>query len=200
LVVRWRSRWLIVGAALLLMGCASQVAPNRAAIDETCGNPTRFPVSQECVALMGDPDGSLLQRKSDLTMAVWRACPSTDPCGRLEACQKAESVKPDNPKFETRSDECARAQQTDYSCSSLQKDPEYVRRSQAISECVKNLADDPRCAGPVARHDRPRTKRWKSALAREMACYDRCLPSDSAPDCKQAQAALGDFQDGRVQK
>ena len=39
------------------------------------------------------PRGSILQRRSDLLIAVWRACPSADPCHLVQICQLLRANK-----------------------------------------------------------------------------------------------------------
>ena len=51
-------------------------AQQRAQFEKRCGNPVRFPISDECVRMAGDR-GASLRRQSDLTVAVWRACALT---------------------------------------------------------------------------------------------------------------------------
>jgi hypothetical protein len=58
---------------------AQAQAAQKAAMDlhtefkKRCGDPVRFPVSEECVRL-ADDQGSSLKRQSDLAVAMWRAC------------------------------------------------------------------------------------------------------------------------------
>jgi hypothetical protein len=91
----------VIVLAPLLAGCATNTPritqlqwsePDaQTQVANACGTPTRFPVSQECVTLMGYPYGALFQRKSDLEMAVWRVC-ATGPCTLVSketpACQE----------------------------------------------------------------------------------------------------------------
>jgi hypothetical protein len=77
-------------SAVALCGCGSasnqaqaeaaqaKVAAAKQNVDfkKRCGDPVRFPISDECVRLAGDR-GPSLQRQSDLTLAVWRACALT---------------------------------------------------------------------------------------------------------------------------
>jgi hypothetical protein len=202
---RWR-RPLSVGTALSLIGCASfftsnsrtrpdMSASHKQTIDEACGNPTRWPISQDCLNLIDSPQGPLLQQKSDLIMAVRRSCPSADPCALLEACQKPDLLGEniDTSEWEAQKADCVRSQQADYSCAAIQKDREYRLRQYAVLGCLSKISDNPRCAGPTKR-ERPGTRAWNRALDRKTACLNRCLPSDSAPDCRQAEDALDDFQ------
>lgn len=50
---------------------SSQVMPDP--IDQACGNPIAYPVSASCVSAMGKY-GPVVQRRSDLVMAVKTAC------------------------------------------------------------------------------------------------------------------------------
>src|SRR6185437_15124097 len=66
----------LVLLVILLIGCSSAKTPSSAtpvlaqsAIDQACGVPIRWPISRECVNLLGPPRASILQQKSDLVMA-----------------------------------------------------------------------------------------------------------------------------------
>ena len=95
-------RLTVLLLVIIAAGCASTrtapesanfVQPHEVTIEEACGNPTRFPVSRECVDTMGYPYGSLLQQKSDLLMAVWRACHDTRRRS-LHRCRKINAGMP----------------------------------------------------------------------------------------------------------
>ena len=200
--MRLRARWFVVGIMLTLIGCASTTPPSapsvaKSTMDEACGDPVRWPVSRECVNLLG-PRGSLFQEKSDLVMALWRACPTAAPCGNFEACKKLQSLKVGTKEYESQRAACKSAQMADYSCSALQRDLEFQRQGRVASECLKNVAKDASC-NVEKQHLRVGSKRWKKASAERIACYERCLPGDSTSDCKQAQAHLANFED-RIQK
>jgi hypothetical protein len=226
---------LIRLTALLLVsiaaGCASTptepesanlVQPHEVTIEEACGNPTRFPVSQECLNAMGYRYRPLLQQKSDLLMGVWRACFLDDPCtviregvggtrvGAAPACQKAyalfdqmvtafaagerDKASP-TPEFDSAERDCERAQHEDYSCRALQGDAVYQRQRANVGP--ENECTSKRCS-----------KLWKKAEERHdyaeaaLDCDRECEVAWNEPtdnDCQQAKAALADFQD-RVQK
>ena len=193
----------VILLAIVEIGCASnqtvprpsQPHPQTVTADKACGNPTRFPVSKGCVNVIGSPYGSLLQQKSDLVMDVWRYCPSSNPCLRLDACRKLTGIDSGSPELNAQLTNCMRAQQNNYSCSSLQKDPEYVRQQQTTDECLKKMIDDRSCF-PGQRHH-PGSRAWKSEVAHQKACWDRCLPDESmVAVCTHAQAALADFENG----
>jgi hypothetical protein len=209
--------------ALLLLsiaGCASTptppesanfVQPHEITLDEACGNPTRFPVSQECLNATGYRYGPLLQQKSNLVMAVWRACPLDDPCsvirhgvggtpsragvGAAPACQKADALfykmvtamTPPDPEWDSAERDCKKAQDEDYSCRALQADETYQRQQANIGseqDCTSK-----HCSKTL------KGKGWAN-------CYQDCEVAWNEPtdnDCQQAQATLADFQD-RVQK
>jgi hypothetical protein len=208
--VNWR--WLSAFPILVLVGCSplldsSETTPQASptvGIDEVCGNPTWFPVSQECVGRMGYPYGTLLKQKSDLLMAVWRSCPSASPC---EAVQQATpaclQIRQGRISDET-TKACHKAQRADHSCGSLLNDPMYKQRDQAeeraIGECLTQIEADPACAYPA--NANLRSKKSLAAWNRADACLDRCLSyqtTDDNPECNQARAKFADFQD-RVQK
>ena len=184
-------------------GKVSETTDFAARMNAACGNPTRFPISQECLNATGYRFRPLLQQKSALVMAVWRACPSAGPCEAIAnstpACQEERSLKSGSPQYEDAASKCKEAFAADYSCKALQNDAEFQRQGRVVGECVDKVLSDPKCALPDARDGPEGSKRWNAAESREMACWDRCLPSDADLDCKQAQAALADFQD-RVQK
>jgi hypothetical protein len=181
---------LFVGIAA---GCASKqttsdpdfAQPHPVTLDQACGNPTRFPVSQECVSMMEYPYGSLLQQKSDLLMAVWRACPSDNPCmpvlSSTPACRDLESLKPGTTEYKNAGSSCLVAQTQDYSCSRFHNDPEVKLRAEAVSNCVNKCPSAP-----------------ESAFG---DCFDRCFDFEypAQVECSRAQASLAYFND-RVQK
>lgn len=104
------------------------------------------------------------------------------------------SVKDNTPEWEEQRLACARAQQTDYSCSALRNDAEYKGRIDAIFDCLRKVYGNPACVGPTE-HDRPGSKAWDSLMTRVEAYWDHCsLGSDEDLDCTQARAALADFQ------
>ena len=115
------------------------------------------------------------------------------------ACQKRSTLKSGSSEYEDANSGCKKAYAADYSCNALMNDPEVKRRGQVVGECIERITNDPNCALPTAQDGPEFSKRWNAAEKRHMACWDRCLPDDADPDCKQAQAALGDFQD-RVKK
>jgi len=58
-----------------------------------CGDPIRFPISDECAQLAGNA-GPQLRRQSDLTVAMWRACamiPSSAETIRQEAIARGDA-------------------------------------------------------------------------------------------------------------
>jgi hypothetical protein len=207
-----RIRLTVLLLAGIVAGCASTemapdssnpVQPHEVTIDEACGNPTRFPVSQECLNAMGYRYRGLLQHKTDLVMAVWRACPSASPCTTVRnstpVCQELNTLKSGSAEYEDADSKCKKAYAADYSCNALVNDPEFQRQGDVSADCLEKTASDPNCSSPGAQDGPAGAKRWWVAMHREMACRDRCIPNDANPDCKQAQAAFADFQD-RIQK
>lgn len=202
-----RIRLTVLLLAGIVAGCASaqttsnSAQPHTVTIDEACGTPPLWPVPQKCVEMLGYPYGPLAQRKSDLLMAVWRACPSADPCtpviNSTPACQELSNLKYGSPRYQDAASECGKAQDGDYTCNTVKKDPEYRHRDFATIECIEKNDRDPACAYPAGAPPAggPERKRWNAADQRALACEDRCWPQDADPDCKQAQTALADFQD-----
>jgi hypothetical protein len=124
---------------LLLIACSASSPPaaNPPAIPvfsfeqqlaDSCGQPVAWPIHAKCVAMMGSV-GPILQHRSDLIMSVWRSCPEENPCYRITttqpACtgQSASATQPVN--FVDHSESCRNAQEADYSCAALLKDPVY---------------------------------------------------------------------------
>lgn len=173
--------------------------------DEACGNPIRLPVSQQCIAARGWRVGPLLKRKSDLVMAVWRACPAEDACEAVEqktpACKKRLAPNLAAEAKARAEQDCQIALSADYSCDALRRDPDYVRQGNEVGRCLEDQSQKPGCAPPSDRHA-VGGKAWEAASARYDACWDRCFPegnftaymNDRTPECGRAQAALADFQ------
>lgn len=207
-----RYRLIVVLLVGIAAGCFStqtvsdsdSTQPHTVTIDEACGNPTRFPVSQECMSLIGR-FSAVMQRRSDLVMAMWRACPD-NPCSVIEfgvgdtpghtgvgaapSCQKAdalfyqevESNAPPNSELDSAARACEKAQHEDYSCSALQADSVYSRQQA-------NLASEEQCSskrcGKLIKEANP----W-------LDCERNCElawnePTDS--DCQQARDNLASF-------
>jgi len=69
------------------------VLQQRADFTKRCGDPVRFPIGDQCVALAG-ADGARLRRESDLTLAMWRACamlPTSAETIRREALARGDA-------------------------------------------------------------------------------------------------------------
>lgn len=54
----------------------SAATQQRAQFEKRCGNPVRFPISDDCVRMAG-ARGAGLKKQSDLTLAMWRMCALT---------------------------------------------------------------------------------------------------------------------------
>jgi hypothetical protein len=168
-------------------------------IMQACGKPLRVPVSPECIAL--SPNGKLLSQASKLQMAVWRACPSQDPCLRVElpaACKGGNDPTSENCKKAVNE-----ADSKNYACHAFQTDPLNVQQRQAWSQCART-----KCAESMSKaryrqkhHRRSGKKAWNALVA----CLDACGPSpisptregasdDNFPQCVQAKRNWSDFQ------
>jgi len=172
-------------------GCASTrtepesanfVQPHEVTTEDACGTPFRWPLSRECVNTLSlglnQAQIALLQHKSDLMMAVWRACPSADPCKAVSDATPACHPLTDTDQSLKA---CREAHEADYSCRALENDPIYAQENRAVGNCLNKC--------PSAQ---------VSVIG---GCFDRCLDLEypGRAECSQAQTNLADFQD-RVQK
>lgn len=174
--------------------------PHKVTIDEACGTPQRWPISQECLNMLSlginQSQIALLQQKSDLLMAVWRSCPSASPCKAV-----SDATLACHPLTDQSRKACREAQEADYSCRALENDPIYAQRNHAVSKCMKQMFNDPACADPDP-NEKEGSKAWVAALNRSEGCWDRCFRvaptiygSDDNTECSQARAELADFDD-----
>jgi hypothetical protein len=143
--------------AICLTGCAAQADHSAAQIElaarAECGDHlARQPLSDRCIELLretGAPELilSMARETSDLTTAMWRACPSKDPCAQLPECQLYSRASESGSKAaqDIARTSCENAQEADYSCRSLQSDPAYQTQSRAWKACVESRP--PGCAG-----------------------------------------------------
>jgi hypothetical protein len=140
----------------------------RAEFQKRCGNPVRFPVSDECVRMAGN-EGPELRRRSDLTMAVWRSCaltPSSAESIRRELIAKGGARTPigqemigEMERTEQHSDSpcvmadlhdldcvagnaeaCETARTNDPACVAWLNDPDTQERLRCIDRAVHDQA------------------------------------------------------------
>jgi hypothetical protein len=136
--------------------------------NQFCGNPVRFPVSQKCVEVAG-PQGAMLRRQSDLTVALWRACSLTPASaetirqeitargganntvsqqiisGMERAEQNSDSpcVRADLRDLDCvagNGDACAHARSSDPECAAWMSDPDTQARIKCLQHAVVNSA------------------------------------------------------------
>lgn len=151
-----------------------QAAEQKAAADaeqrfrKLCGDPIRFPISQQCIAMAG-PRGPMLRRQSDLTVALWRACsltPTSAETIRQEVTARGGANTPvsqqlisgmeraeqnsDSPCVRAdlrdldcvagNGDACAHARSSDPECAAWMNDPDTQARIQCLQRAVTNSA------------------------------------------------------------
>ncbi|MGO9059587.1 MAG: hypothetical protein ACLQU2_19730 [Candidatus Binataceae bacterium] len=113
-------------------------------LDQACGQPIAYPLSAQCIDLMGSA-GPMLAHRSVLVMKIWRSCPEDNPCYRIvksdPACGGQAPTAVSDPRG-VAIDPCARAQEANYSCAALRDDLVYVNRMQQAS----SAQDDSYCA------------------------------------------------------
>jgi len=77
--------------------------------------------------------GPLLQRRSDMVMAIWRSCPNENPCYRIATTEPACTGQPAGGpvaaaqpvNYADGAKSCKEAQETNHSCAALLNDPVY---------------------------------------------------------------------------
>jgi hypothetical protein len=140
----------------------------RAEFKKRCGDPIRFPITDECVQLAGD-QGSTLKRQGELTAAVWRACsltPSSAETIRQDLTAKGGAKSPigqkligemerteqnsDSPCVAAdlrdldcvagNSDACANARDSDTACVAWLNDGDTQSRLNCIDRAVHDSA------------------------------------------------------------
>jgi hypothetical protein len=149
----------------------------RAQFKKRCGDPVHFPVSDECVRL-ADDQGPSLRRRSDLTVAVWRACaliPSAAETIRQELVAKGSSKTSVGQKLigemertEQHSDSpCVVADLSDLDCvagnsetceSVRNANPECIawlndNDTQARLKCINRAVHNPACVASASAQD-----------------------------------------------
>jgi hypothetical protein len=184
-----------------------------------CGDPTRFPISDECVQLAG-ADGARLRRQSDLTMAMWRACaltPTSAETIRQEVTARGQAKTQlgqtmigemerteqhsDSPCVAAdlrdldcvagNSDACEMARQNDSGCAAWQADADTQERLH----CIDRAVHDPACLASqqAGQGDSP-----GSGISDAQAQADDCRRMENAclhtfDECSNAKDALEGF-------
>lgn len=137
----------LVVLSLLLAGCAARATSAPPAsrgdfsdqVNAACGQPLRYPVSDQCARLMASV-GPLLKRRSALVMGVWRSCPDDNPCLRIAASQPPCQIPVSGVSLSATpqgNPACTQVLEADYSCSALLHDPLYG--------LIQNRMANPRC-------------------------------------------------------
>ncbi len=204
-----------------LTGCAALTDQSAAQIDHAaraeCGAPStaatsppvrpfavRFPLSDRCIELLRE-DGapelflSMARERSDLTIAMWRACPSENPCSQLSECQLLRRALESGSKAaqDIAITSCENAQKADYSCRSLQSDPAYQTQSRALKACLES--PPPECNQPSPRLSPSATheawERWNEAnIQRLNTCLCVSLGADDNSD--ECRGAVSRYNQG----
>jgi len=185
---------LLLVSMAVVQGCGSsskkaeadathtQAAQQAAAeFQKRCGDPVRFPISEECVRLAG-ADGPHLRRRSDLTVAVWRNCaliPSSAETIRQELSAKGGAKTPVGEKM---IGEMERTEQ--------HSDSPCVAADLRDLDCVAGNAD----ACENARNGDPACMAWlnDNDTQQRLRCIDRAVHDQS---CAAKQPA-GDESNG----
>jgi hypothetical protein len=190
----------------------------RADFAKICGDPIRFPVSDQCVRLAGDQAPSL-RRQSDLTAAVWRACsltPSSAETIRQQLVAKGSAQTPVGQKMigemertEQHSDSpcvaadlrdldcvagnsasCETARKSDSACTAWLADSD----TQSRLRCIERAVHDQACMAKAAPDDSAAANYFSDSPAQAEDCrhiQDACL--HSFDECANAQDALERF-------
>lgn len=142
---------------------AAELAKKR---DTACGNPVRYPVSDECLQLAAN-DAPILRKANELTIAVWRSCaltPASAEAIRRETiargsantemgkriisemerterdsdspCVRADMSDPDCIAGDM--DACSRARSNDKACLAWFHDPDTQKRIECLSRSARN--------------------------------------------------------------
>ena len=177
----------------------------RAEFKKRCGDPVRFPITDECVQLAGD-QGSSLKLQSELTTAVWRACsltPSSAETIRQELVAKGGARSPvgqkmigemerteqhsDSPCVAAdlrdldcvagNSDACANARDSDPACVAWQNDGD----TQSRLHCINRAVHDSAC---IAKAPKESSDDDDSASANSVSDSDA-----RAEDCRRIEKA-----------
>jgi hypothetical protein len=187
----------------------------RAEFKKRCGDPVRFPISDECVQLAGD-QGPTLKRQSELTIAVWRACsltPSSAETIRQELVAKGGAKSPvgqkligemerteqhsDSPCVAAdlrdldcvagNSDACANARDSDPACVAWQNDGNTQSRLHCIDRAVHDSACIVKTSDDAANSVSDSDAQAEDCRRIEKACLH------TFDECSNAKDALDQF-------
>jgi hypothetical protein len=168
----------------------------RAEFKKRCGDPVRFPISDECVQLAGD-QGPTLKRQSELTIAVWRACsltPSSAETIRQELVAKGGAKSPVGQKLigemertEQHSDSpCVAADLRDLDCVAGNSDA-----------CSNARDSDPACVAWLNDGDTQSRLNCIDRAVHDSACVAK-TPDDATNSVSQTDAQAEDCR--RIEK
>jgi len=160
----------------------------RAEFQKRCGDPIRFPISDECVRMAGDA-GPELRRRSELTMAVWRSCaliPSSAESIRQELIAKGTAKTPIGQKM---IGEMERTEQhSDSPCVMADlRDLDCVAGNAEACETARN--NDPACVAWLNDQDTQERLHCIDRAVHDQACMAKPPASD---DDSEAANALSD--------
>jgi hypothetical protein len=113
-------------------------------LDQACGQPIAYPLTPQCLALMGSV-GPLLEHRSVLVMKIWRSCPQDNPCYRIIKTEPAcagQTLPAVSDHGGGANDPCLRAQEANYSCAALRNDLAYLERTRAGSDALYDECDE----------------------------------------------------------
>lgn len=213
-----RSRFVpLLCVCLLVSGCAALTDQSAAQSYQSLAQsdrawqelraeciPWKFPLSDHCTELTresaGEDEAAEVRQQSDLTMAVWRACPSEDPCRQLPECQLYGQAMESGSRAaqDIARASCENAQKADYSCRSLQRDdPAYQTRRSALKACLGSRP--PECNQPYPKlppsASREAFEQWDDGFKeREDTCLClKLMADDSSDECRQAWSRYSAF-------
>ena len=196
---------------LLLSGCGSSsqkaeadasqaqaAVAQRADFKKCCGDPIRFPISDECLRLAGN-DGPRLRRQNDLTVAMWRACamlPSSAETIRQEAIARGDAKTEVGQKL---IGEMERTEQhSDSPCVAADlRDLDCVAGNAEACENARN--SDPGCTAWLSDNDTQQRLHCLSRAVHDQSClakqpegaaarYFSDAPRE-AEDCRRVESA-----------
>jgi hypothetical protein len=158
-----------------------------------CGDPLRFPVSDECVQLAGNA-GPQLRRQSDLTVTMWRTCamlPSSAETIRQEAIARGDAKTEVGQKMigemertEQHSDSpCVAADLRDLDCVAGSSDA-----------CESARTNDAACTAWLNDNDTQQRVRCLDRAVHDPACIATQQAESSDHDDSPAASAISDTQ------
>jgi hypothetical protein len=197
---------LLLVSMLLLSGCGSSSQKAAADASQTqaalaqrtdfkkrCGDPIRFPISDECVQLAGN-DGSRFRRQSDLTVAMWRACtmlPSSAETIRQEAIARGDAKTEVGQKM---IGEMERTEQhSDSPCVAADlRDLDCVAGNSDACETARN--NDAACTAWLNDNDTQERLHCIDRAVHDPACMATQQAESSDHDDSPAASAISDTQ------